>query len=820
MMRENEVPDDPSNGDEYLADITKSLNNMEPNPKLAESSETENLNSGRAFESVSENTTESSNESNRPCNKLTILFTKLFYDFAMVLIYLLSITGLAAIYFSCLISFFCFFIIVFIFFISFITSYVMSPIYLSLSGDWIKFIFSLLQVILSSPLVAFFLYFLANAISKLGNLLEQLPEFFAQRKLLIRIIKGEIKDIDSYATRVKHPILKMISICILNLLKQLFISFIGFIFFYLTFVYDYPLLLGFIIFIPTLVQIVILLLPTYFDFFKIIFGQQYKKKKGETIMEYKERPTISTKIRHWIEKRLIKKLKLIDESDDGALKFNQETQTFVTEQGEFSNKIGYSKHLYSKEQIRTLDSVPNKEDKVQKVRDDFVKHLLQVAYANEFIPLYEYGRLIFMDQYRKKMKLVLFWVFFILNMSTIAYDLYRLSETYQAYFLASTVLRIIIIPLLSFYHPLIQFFSIARDKVLMIVINIATFVTFLIALIIFVCISFNSMYQKETRIRSLDYLPINKSVVYLNEKMLGHQVCQYNLYGVSSLDAFGYALGGYDVIDNPPVFENQMKTFFGENYSSHITYKVEKMSNEIPFMIFHDSNINTTIVAFRGFNSGTEIAFMVEMIANQYVIPFFEDLVPLMDTLSNLGLEWESKLAHSLGKLMFEPKNLFETYIEKVLEICIENKINEQERVLFTGINIGGAFAKIAGIQLKKYSLSFLTLPISSDFSVDTFGIEDEDMSYVTNIFVHKAVFAIAEPDVATNIGIFSIDYRTPPEWCKSEICHFNMRKESVYPAVCEIAGLCGKNSQFDNYCKTTIGEKDVATIQDFVMSL
>ncbi|KAK8897965.1 hypothetical protein M9Y10_000209 [Tritrichomonas musculus] len=812
-QNQEENPLDPKD-DKYLKDINNRLESLEPNPHIAKSSIDDTT-----IETLSDDMTEVVPESKCTCDNFTILFTKLFYNFATILMYILSIAGLAGIYISCLISFFCFIIIVFIFFISFITAYVMSPIYLSLSGSWAKFVFSIIQVICSSPLVAFFLYFLTNAIRKLGDLMEQLPEFFAQRKVLIRNLKGEIQDINLFVSRVEHPILKIIWVCFLTLVRQLVITFIGLVFFFLTFVYDCPLLLGVLIFIPQLVQIVILLSPTYLDFFKLLF-KGYTNKKGEIILSNDDRKNITNRFRHWIENKLIKKLKKIEDSDEGSILLNQETQTFENGQGEFSKKLGYSEQFYFDDQIKALDSIPNKEDKIEKSKNDFVKHVLYVFFATEYIPLYEYGRLIFMDQYRKNVKLVLFWVFFVLNLGLVIFDIYRIVETYQAIFLVSIFIRFFIIPLISFFHPLIQFFSIAKDKVLVVIINIASFVTFIIALIIVACISFNSMYQKVTRIQNLNYLPVNSSVAYLNEKMLGHQVCQFDLYGVTALDAYGYALGGYDVIDNPVVFENQMKYFFGENYSSHISYQVEKMSNEIPFIIYRDKNINTTIVAFRGFNSGTEIAFMVEMISNLYVIPFFQDLVPLIETLSDFSLGSQSTIAHRLGKLMLEPQNLFNSYIDKIIEICKENKIDEEERVLFTGINIGGTFAKIAGIQLKKYSLSFLTLPISGDFAIGTFDIEEEDMSYVTNVFVNNAVFGISESDVATNIGIFALEYKEPPKWCKSDICHFNMKKESVYPVVCEIAGLCGRNSQLDNYCKTIIGEKDVNTIKDFVMDL
>lgn len=816
MYHNNEDIPNPED-DVYLIDVTNRLNNLAPNPHIP--SQTTN---DVAIDNISEVSSDLpiSESSKLSQNKWYRVFMKIFYVFATIIMYILSIVGLAGVYISCLLSFFCLIIVVFIFFISFITAYVMSPIYLSLSGSWFKFIFSLIQVILSSPLVAFFLYFLTNAIRKLGNLLEQFPEFVAQRKVLIRKLKKEIQDIYDLSTTLEHPILNLILICLRNIVRQFAISIIGVVAFFLTFVYDCPLLLGFIIFIPTLVQIVILLLPTYFDFFRILFGLEYKNKKGEIIMECEEKTGISSRFRHWIEKTLIHRLKQIDNSEDGVVKLNQETQTFMTGQGEFSNKIGYSLTYYSKEQIAGLDSLPSKEDKIQKVRDDFVKHMLQVTYANEYIPLYKYGRLIVMDQYRKHIKLILFWVFFVLNLGLVSFDAYRLIESYQTYFLISTMLRFILIPLLSFFHPLISFFSVAKDKVLMVIINIASIVTFFIAILIIACISFNNMYQQETRIKSLDYIPINNSISYINEKMLGHQVCQFDLYDVTALDAFGYALGGYDVLENPNVFENQLKTFFGENYSSHLNYTVHKIADDIPFLIYHDSDINTTIVAFRGFNTGSEIAFMIEMIANQYVIPFFEDLMPLMDTLSDFGLGEQSKIAHRLGKLMLEPKNLFELYIETIIEICKENHIDEEDRVLFTGINIGGAFAKVAGTQLKKYSLSFLNLPISGDFSIDTFGTDENDMSYITNVFVNDAVFALSEPDVATNIGIFSIEYKEPPKWCKSDICHFNLKKESVYPALCEIAGLCGKNSQFDNYCKTVLGKKDVDTIKEFVMDL
>lgn len=821
MKRKEDDSPFKANEAQYISDINKRLVSLEPDPHLSEVTIDNNESN---FETLTDEdeTLIPEQEAERMCSgdNFSILFTRIFYNIATILIYILAIIGLAGIYISCLISFFCFIIIVFIFFISFITSYVMSPIYLSLSGDWVKFVFSIIQVVLSSPLIAFFLYFLTNAIRKLGDLMEQLPEFFAQRKVLIRNLKGEIQDINSFITRNEHPILKIIYICGLNLLRQSVITFIGLVLFFLTFVYDCPLLLGVLIFIPQLIQIMILLLPTYLDFFRLL-TKGYTNEKGEIILQSDERSNLTTRFRHWIEKKLIKKLEKIDDSDDGdSVKLNQETQTFETGEGEFSKKIGYSRNFYFNDQIKALDSIPNKEDKVEKSRSDFIKHVVKVFFASEYIPLYEYGRLIFMDQYRKNVKIVLFWVFFILNLCLVIFDIYRLVETYQPYFLLSIIIRFFIIPLLSFFHSLIQFFSVAKDKVLVVVINIASFVTLLIAGIIIACISFNSMYQKIARIQNLSYLPINESAAYLNEKMLGHQVCQFNLYDVDALSAYGYALSGYDVIDNPIVFENQMKAFFGENYSSHITYKVEKMSDDIPFMIFHDSNINTTIVAFRGFNSGTEIAFMVEMISNLYVIPFFQDLVPLMETLSDFGLGTQSTIAYRLGKLMLEPQNLFSAYMDKILEICKQNKIDQEERVVFTGINIGGTFAKIAGIQLKKYSLSFLTLPISGDFSIGTFDIEEDDMSYVTNVFVNNAVFGISESDVATNIGVFALEYKEPPKWCKSDVCHFNMKKESVYPVACEIAGLCGKNSQLDHYCKTVIGENDVETIKNFVMDL
>lgn len=76
--------------------------------------------------------------------------------FILIISFFFFIITIIALLIEIGISFYSVIMMNYIFFVSSIVSYSMAPIYQSLSDDWLNFVFSFTQVILASPLIAFY----------------------------------------------------------------------------------------------------------------------------------------------------------------------------------------------------------------------------------------------------------------------------------------------------------------------------------------------------------------------------------------------------------------------------------------------------------------------------------------------------------------------------------------------------------------------------------------------------------------------------------------------------------------------------------------
>lgn len=732
------------------------------------------------------------------------LMIKLFFS-------LLALLGSFLFYISGLFSFVFVIIILFVFFISFITSYIMSPIYLSLSQNYLELAAALLQVVLTSPLVAFFIYFFFNSIMKVGDVFDTFSDFIGLAIQPFQETKRSVRQKDNKQS-FKDWFLSNLGLFIFSLVG---IS-LGAGIFFITFLTPGSIVLGCIIFLPTVLELICLLAPTYLDFLKLLFMLPYSKE-GKT-------DDVSQKLAKIIQQKVIKNVITFDVDSDSEdeKKVNQETQTFITEKGQFSNKIGYSEKYYDFEVINSIDTVQSTTNGFIEQLTNFFKQIRPIFFMKEFINLYAYGRSIARDQYRKRVKCAFLWIFTILNAVLAGFDFYRSAIYDVRFFWGSTAVRLFLIPLYAYFHIIIQMIVRAKDKVLRVIIHIASIFTVVIVFAIIAIMIAVKIYQNAFRIPDFTYSPLNESIRYINPNLISHPICMYEIFGIDALSAYAFALGVYDVIDNPKVFNESMKQFFGPEYADEIRVDVYNISDLVPFIIYTNTTSGTKVVAFRGFNSGPEFGFLIEFVANTYIIPFFSDLIPFMETLTDFWLETEFNFAHRIGRSFFDPTNLMKDYEEIIERICLEQHLDEEDKVLFTGISVGATFAKIVGIKLKKYSLSFLTLPIYNDFIKDSFDIDDNDMSYITNVYIYDSYFTIPEPEFATNIGLYGTAFESNiQKWCKSGVCEINLKKESNYPTFCLIAGICGKNAEFDSYCRAALrNDEDVDNIKDFVMDL
>lgn len=656
-----------------------------------------------------------------------------FY-YAILFLYMIGLFGFLV---SVLFSYLCCLITLFMFFISFVTSYIMCPVYHFLDNDYINFFAALLQAFLSSPLIAFFLFLFTNLFRKAGDIIE------AFKDMLLHPFSKSFKD-KEMAQDIPCKL-----ICIMLVYSVLFVI-TSALLVWLTFCQKGGILVeGIIVLIPMFVEIIILLFPEYIYWFKLLFDCKFCRDF--------EKDDCSKRIDEKCISKVVNIIEIYDaDSDsDDEKKINQTTQTFFIDKGQISPKIGYSQKFSDINEINYFVAEQEEYDSWSRIFVFVRKTFRHTIFMKELIPLYEYGKSIVQNAHKKTLKRVLLWIFTLLNIALIGFDIYRAIHNHDNYFLTATILRAILIPLYSYYHWVIHFITRIKDKALRVAHYLAFAFTIIAIVAIFACFAMKEYYKRTFSIEGFKFKPIDTEQQYYNYDLLSHPVCLFDQFGVNAIDAYSYSIGVYDVVDNPKVFNEEMKTFFAENYNSFITYEVQYITDEVPFVIYHNSLINTTIVVFRGFKSGPEIAFFMQMVAELYVIPFFSDLVPFMETITSFFLEYPIGIAHQFGRMMFDPTNSIKTYADKVQKICESKNIDKLDRVIFTGIGVGATLGKIVSINFKKYSISFLTLPLWNDFFTHVFDLDENDMSYITNVYIYESMFAKPEPEYATNIGIF-----------------------------------------------------------------
>ena len=442
-----------------------------------------------------------------------------------------------------------------------------------------------------------------------------------------------------------------------------------------------------------------------------------------------------------------------------------------------------------------------------------INMFLKLVVAYRYTSLYQYSKSIAFDRHRKWRKMVLAYFFFGLNLAVISYDIYKLTRNFNSFYLASVIIRFIFVPLFSYYNIVYFLLYKSKDSSLSIVLYISSISTILIIIVIASCFKFNDFYQAKYRIANLEYVPIDDNYTIINKKMINHPVCSYEIFDVSPIDAFGYSLGGYDVKRNKTVFDNQMKIFFGENYSNHISYTINEIDEHFLFLKYYDSLIDTHIFAFRGYNSGPEIAFQLELLATHYIIPFFEDIVPFYEVINRYWLNVYTNFLISFGLNFFENVNLMVKYVNSIINIYEKYNFTDDERVLFAGINCGGAIAKIVGTSLQRKSISFISFAIDNNLFNLMFGFSLPFVSLVTNVYNVEGFFSDQEPRYATNIGI-NIPVFDKKKFCTSGICDINSKTDNVYRTFCTISEICGKGNRFNYFCENIIGKDDVETIR------
>lgn len=704
------------------------------------------------------------------------------------------------------VSFYGVIIINFIFFVSSIVSYCLSPLYHGLSDDWVPFAFAIFQVILASPLVEFYILFIFKSVkyfvgsfSSIGGLVATL--FQAGQKQAY--IKKTDNEGDGWYSDTN--LCKYIGMLFLSFLTLL----VSFGAVYVTLLIDKMFILfGMIPYVAIVIQILIIMMPTYTYFFEILFKGRVGKHSCIQI----------------VKDSINDKLNELNTASNATTytREDAENQTFDSYLNEkfFHNVELSSESSASEGKDKDNDKKKDAAEKeIKRYGGEALATLAPLFTAKEYIVLHEYALDIADDGFHKTSKRVWLWIFTLLNLAVVGFDIWRFIEVRTAYFLGSIILRVIFLPLISYFHLVTIYMYKTTDATLRLILNITRVFTILILLLSVAGFVFAKVYQDTVRINELAP-PVPYNISGINNKTMDHPVCRMKYNEISIIDSIGYALGPYDVERNKTVFNNQMSYFFGDDWEDYINYEVIHFNKDTPFIIYNNTKQDTLIFGFRGFSSGPELALQIEMIAAQYVIPFFQDIVPLYEFLVGTFMEYYAKFAHNFGLLFFDPKSMVVDFVDPLLKICNDMNVSSKPNILFTGINIGGAFAKILGMLQKQQAVSFLSMPAFNDFFIYSYDFSEIDATFITNVFNYGGLFALPENNIASNIGIpwVSDSFDTIAACSTEGICELSAEKDSVYRSFCTIADMCGKVEQFGHYCEAVIGQTHVELIHDYLL--
>ncbi|KAK8890333.1 hypothetical protein M9Y10_035108 [Tritrichomonas musculus] len=809
-------------------------------------------------------------DENRPKSTCKFILINTLYRIPDLFIFLLLIFD-AIFYFishfliiiEWIISFYSVIVMNYIFFVSSIVSYSMAPIYQSLSEEWLNFAASFAQVILASPLIAFYIVYVIKSIVNLGEFVKTTPKVI---KNFITMYRIDYKDDFLIFTSMffKYDYKKVFNLrtslfifsCFLQTCLLLAIScVIG----YFLFCKDkFIIILGVSVYLLNTIQIFLLIAPSYLYFVQTLLNKKCKKvryvlamkKYYKKLIEIEEdsddsKPKKADSSKETKSRPIIEHLDNLNESDSElnessslSLSNRSESDKSISSQSDqsdqqsdvkmtimkaYENMKSNIKELFKEEEEDDEGKIVNDEDieklefdekRYQNIYKEMLKTVRELELAHNYYSLYSFSTEIAFDKHKQTRKRICMFFFFILNLVIIVFDIYHLINDYSDYLLASIIVRAIMIPLFSYYNILIVLYRKAKDKTIRYVNYASIVITVLIVLVIILGFSYSRIYRIKYRINDLDYFPPFKNITIANEHSLIHPICDLNIFGVSSFDAFGYALAGFDVNRNYTVFDNQMKIFFGNDYKKHISYHVYELDRYFQFLKFYDSSINTTIFAFRGYNSGPEIAFQFELFASNYIIPFFEDNVPFLGLINDYWLGFYTDFLHAFGLRFFENRNLMVKYVKSIREIYEKENFSEHDNVLFTGINAGGVIAKVVGTLSERRSISFISFPMAMDFLEHLFHFPSNYMSYVTNVFNIDGIFSKPDSEHTINIGIDTPLFHQSP-FCTTGFCEIFSRVDYIYRTFCTMSETCGRGNQFNYYCRKTIGEKNLETIRE-----
>jgi hypothetical protein len=294
-------------------------------------------------------------------------------------------------------------------------------------------------------------------------------------------------------------------------------------------------------------------------------------------------------------------------------------------------------------------------------------------------------------------------------------------------------------------------------------------------------------------------------------------VCQIHFHGISLLDAIGFALGPYDVDRNPAVFESQMQYFFGANWSELFDYNVHYVGESDPFVVYHLRN-NLTVFGFRGFASGAESALQIEFVVVAFLFPYIRDLIPFFTVITEYLMKATFRAIQSFATSFVNPRMMGYEILDVFSDVV--DSMPTPRNIVFTGVDVGGIFAKYMGMKYQTHGVSFVSFPIFDPVLASVFKLDEYRAVFVTNVHTFRGILTKQEPQRATNFGIpwigtSLVDTVESGADVNKGIKVTTSFRDSVYRSFCILSEVCGRGKQFGSYCEALIGARNLAWIRE-----
>lgn len=571
--------------------------------------------------------------------------------------YLTIITGILIIFFI-IVSFYAVILCNFIFFVSSFFSFFMCPLLNCFYGSWFDYFASMIRILITSSFIEFYILFIKISVCNLAEVIELFYQvFFGLVELSLNGDCLNIKSIidDNFKSRFYLNVATIIALTIVLVFGILSIFFPYFF-----------LIPGGLVYLSIVSQIFHKMWFVCIKWAKIIFFNNFE---GEI-------PKIS-------------------QESDPEPKDNEETKDKTEEDSDEYHEV-----------MKLLREFDEKFVKCFKISDyNFI-----IDHANEISKNQN-------DFTRNRIILI---VISIINLLVIIYDFIKYSQVRNlafdsTYFLISIILRTLFVPLTSYYNFIFAFLY--KFKKLLhkfIFRGVIIFGIILMVLSIIVYASIVSNYNRANRIHDLP--PPNETFIHIldGNQYSESKFCKPVYKSYTLLELIGLSLGPYDIYENETVFSNQYEYFFGNKNHFISPQNITIGSTKIPFIIYNNTETNTIIFAFRGFSSPPEIAIYLQLLLDQYFSPFLYDICPFFDTLAEDFLDLKNSWIYKLGFNFFDPQLLIHQFLVPIQKIY-DNEYSSSQNVVFTGINVGGIFAKILGMNNRKPSFSFYGYSVFSD---------------------------------------------------------------------------------------------------------